>query len=141
MGGPAGVRALDRRAVGGCHLAAVVERLVRAPIEEDRSVAGEDRDHRQVDQGDRREDQRVLAAEELRQALLDLLVEDRAAEETRPARVGSPPLEVRRNDVDDLAIEVRLIEQGEVLYIGDEGAPPREASRDWSDGDGILYIE
>src|SRR6186997_3044476 len=79
--------ALDGGAAGAGGLAAVIDRLVRAGVEEDRARGGEQRDHRHVDVRDRRQDERVLAAEQLGQALLDLLVEDRAAEQARPARV------------------------------------------------------
>lgn len=42
----------------------------------------------------------------------------------------------------DRSARPRLREQGEVLYIGEEAAAaPRESSGDWSEGDGILYIE
>ena len=40
--------------------------------------------------------ERVLAAEQLGQALLDLLVEDWAAEQPRPARMRAPLVEHRR---------------------------------------------
>ena len=68
---------LQRRAARLRELAAVVDRLVRAAVEEDRAAAGQHRDHRHVDQRDRRQHERVLAAEQLGQPLLDLLVEDR----------------------------------------------------------------
>ena len=85
--------AADRGAAGLRDLAAVVDRLVRARVEEDRARGREQRDHRHVDVGDRRQDERVLAAEQLGQPLLDLLVEHRAAEQARPARVRAPRVE------------------------------------------------
>ena len=54
---------LDGCAVRPCKLAAVVDRLVRAPVEEDRAVAGENRDYREMDEGDRRQDEGVFAPE------------------------------------------------------------------------------
>ena len=88
--GVAEAEPLERRAVCGGELAAVVDRLVRAAVDEDRALAGEHRDHRRVDERDRRQDERVLAAEQLGQLLLDLPVEHGAAEQPRPARVSSP---------------------------------------------------
>ena len=73
--------ALDRRAVRGCELSALVDRLVCAPVDVDRPVAGEHRNHRHVDQGDRRQHERVLGAEQRSQPLFDLAVEDRTAEQ------------------------------------------------------------
>ena len=100
-------------------LAAVVDRLVRPAVDEDRAVAGQHGDHGQVDQGDRREDERVLAAEELDQPLLDLLVEHGAAEHPRPARMRPPLVEVLGDGVDDLAVEV----EAEVVAGGEVGEP------------------
>ena len=100
-------------------LAAVVDRLVRARVEEDRARGGQQRDHRHVDVGDRRQDERVLGAEQRGQALLDLLVEHRAAEQARPARVRAPRVEVGRDRVDDLAVEV----EAEVVAGGEVGQP------------------
>ncbi len=100
-------------------LAAVVDRLVGSAVDEDRPVAGEHRDHGQVDQRDRRDDERVLAAEQLDQTLFDLLVEDWAAEHARPARMRSPLLEVLGDDPDDLAVEV----EAEVVARGEIGQP------------------
>ena len=101
------------------HLAAVVDRLVGAGVEEDRARGGQQRDHRHVDVGDGREDQRVLAAQQRGQLRLDLLVEDRAAEQARPARVRPPGVEVGRDGVDDLAVEV----EAEVVAGGEVGQP------------------
>jgi hypothetical protein len=97
---------LDRRPSHLGELAAVVNRLVRAVLQEDRPAAREHRDHRHVDQRDRRQHERVLGADQLGEPFLDLLVEDRAAEEARPARVRPPALEVLRDGGDDLAVEV-----------------------------------
>ena len=108
--------ALDGRPAGGCELAAVVNRLVRAVVDEDRSVPGEDGDDGQVDQRDRGDDERVFAAEELDQALLDLGIEHGAAEHARPARMRPPLLEVLGDGIDDLAVEVEaeVVAGGEV---------------------------
>ena len=51
--------------------------------------------------------------------LLDLLVEDGAAEHARPARVRAPLLEVLGDRVDDLAVEV----EAEVVAGGEVGEP------------------
>ena len=59
--------ALDGRAPGLRHGAAVVDGLVGAGVEEHRAAAGQDRDHRHVDVGDRRQHQGVLGAEQLGQ--------------------------------------------------------------------------
>ena len=86
--------------------APVVDRLVGAAVEEHRAPAGQDGDHRHVDVGDRRQHQAVLAAQERGEPVLDLLVEDRAAQQARPARVGAPPPQVVGDRVDDLLVEV-----------------------------------
>ena len=111
--------ALDRGAARAGDLAAVVDRLVGPRVEEDRARGGQQRDHRHVDVGDRRQHERVLGAEQRGQALLDLLVEDRAAEQARPARVRAPRVEVGRDRVDDLAVEV----EAEVVAGGEVGQP------------------
>ena len=100
-------------------LAAVIDRLVRAAVEEDRAAGGQHRDHRHVDVGDRRQDERVLAAQELREARLDLLVEDRAPEQPRPAGVRAPAAQVLRHGVDDLGVEI----EAEVVARGEVGEP------------------
>jgi hypothetical protein len=82
--------ALDGGAARTRDLAAVVDRLVGSRVEEDRPRGGQQRDHRHVDVGDGRQHEGVLGAEQRGQALLDLLVEDRAAEQARPARVRAP---------------------------------------------------
>ena len=111
---------LDGRAVHPGQLAAVVDRLVGAVLEEDRPAAREHGDHGHVDQRDRRQHERVLGAEQLGEPLLDLLVEHRAAEEARPARVRPPALEVLGNRVDDLALQVEaeVVARGEVREPG-----------------------
>ena len=111
--------AADRGAARAGDLAAVVDRLVRARVEEDRPRRGEHGDDRGVDVGDRRQHQRVLAAEQLGQALLDLLVEDRAAEQPRPARVRPPLIQIGGDRLDDLAVEV----EAEVVAGGEVGQP------------------
>ena len=108
-----------RGAPRSSELAAVVDRLVSAVVHEDRAVRGQDRDHGQVDQRDRRKDERVLAAEQLGEPLLDLLVEDGAAEQARPARMGTPLLEVLGHGGDDLAVEI----ESEVVAGGEVGEP------------------
>ena len=50
--------------------------------------------------------QGVLAAEQRGQLVLDLLVEDRTAEQPRPARVRAPAAQVLGNRLDDLLVEV-----------------------------------
>ena len=85
-------------------------------------------DHRHVDVRDRREQQRVLAPDELRHLLLDLLVQDRASEEPRPGRVRAPSVEVLGHRVDDLPIEVepQVVARGEVEEpaVADPDPPP-----------------
>ena len=91
---------------GGEHRA-VEDRLVRAAVEEDRALAGEDRDHRHVDVRDRREQQHVLGAEELGHLLFDLDVGLRAPEQPRPRGVRSPARDVLGHRVDHLGVEVQ----------------------------------
>src|SRR5207237_3179118 len=86
---------------------------------EDRSAAGEHWDHGGVDVRDRREGEDVLSGEELDELLLDLLVEDRAAEETRPTRMCPPSRHVLRDRIDDLLIEV----EAEVVAGCEVGEP------------------
>ena len=130
--------ALDRGAAGAGDLAAVVDRLVRAGVHEDRARGGEQRDHGHVDVRDRRQEQRVLGAEQRGQALLDLLVQRGAAEQARPARVRAPPVEVRGDRLDDLAVEV----EPEVVARGEVGEPvvadPDHAAVDLVD-DGVHH--
>jgi hypothetical protein len=109
----------ERRAVRLREDAAVVDRLVRAVLEEDRPAAREHGDDGHVDERDRRQDERVLAAEEIGEALLDLLVEHRAAEQARPARMRPPPRKVFGDDADDLRVEV----EAEVVARGEVGEP------------------
>jgi hypothetical protein len=98
--------ALHARAVAARDHRPVVDRLVRPSVEEDRARARQDRYDRHVDVRDRREQQRVLRADELRHLLLDLLVQDRASEETGPRRMRAPSIQVRRHRGDDLRVEV-----------------------------------
>ena len=77
---------LEPEAADGCaarlgDLTPVVDRLVSTGVEEDGAGGGKQRDHRHVDVGDRREDERVLRPQQLSQSLLDLLIEDWAAEQ------------------------------------------------------------
>ena len=111
--------ALDGGAAGAGDLAAVVDGLVGAGVEEDRARGRQQRDHGHVDVRDRRQHERVLAAEQLGQARLDLLVDDRAAEQARPARVGAPRVEVGGDRLDDLAVEV----EAEVVAGREVGEP------------------
>ena len=111
--------ALDGGAAGAGDLAAVVDRLVGAGVHEDRARGGEQRDHGHVDVRDRRQQQRVLGAEQVGEPLLDLLVERRAAEQARPARVRPPAVEVRGDRLDDLAVEV----EPEVVARREVGEP------------------
>ena len=57
--------------------------------------------------------------EQLGQPLLDLLVEHRAAEQARPARVRAPGLEIGRDRRDDLGVEV----EAEVVAGREVGQP------------------
>ena len=84
----------------------VVDRLVRPAVQEHGAVAHEDRDHRHVDVRDRGEEQDVFARQQVGHLLFDLLVETRAAEETRPAGMGSPLGQVFGDRGDDLLIEI-----------------------------------
>ena len=111
--------ALDGGAAGAGDLAAVVDRLVGAGVEEDRARGRQQRDHGHVDVRDGRQDERVLAAEHLGEARLDVLVDDRAAEQARPAGVGPPCVEVRGDRLDDLAVEV----EAEVVARREVGEP------------------
>ena len=106
-------------AAGPGDLAAVVDRLVRPAVEEDRAAGGEHRDHRHVDVRDGRQHERVLASEELREPALDLLVQHRASQEPRPAGVGAPAAQVLRHGVDDLLVEV----EPEVVARREVGEP------------------
>ena len=113
-------KAPHRRAASLGDLAPVVDGLVRAGVQEDGPRGGQQRDHRHVDVGDRRQYERVLGAEQRRQPLLDLLVQHRAAKQTRPARVRAPAVEECRDPVDDLAVEV----EPEVVARREVGEPP-----------------
>ena len=72
-----------------------------------------------MDQRDRRDDERVLAAEKLDEALLDLRIEHRTPEHPRPARMCPPLLEVLGDRGDHLAVEV----EAEVVAGGEVGQP------------------
>src|SRR5262245_4868602 len=136
--------ALDGCASGGGELTPVVDGLVRAAVDVDRSVPGQHRDDGQVDERDRRDDESVLAAEELDQALLDLRVEDGAAEHPRPAWMRAPLFEVLGDGGDNLAVEV----EAEVVAGGEVGQPlvadPDHAAVDLVDdgvGHGVRPLE
>ncbi len=119
---------LDGRPAGGRELAAVVDRLVRSVVHEDRAIPGENRNDGKVDQGDRRENQRVFTAEQRDESFFDLLVEDGASEHPRPAGMRAPLLEIRGNGIDDLALEIEPeivagSEVGEPLVADSDHAP------------------
>ena len=118
----------DRRAAPGSEHRAVEDRLVRPAVEEDRPVAGEHRDHRHVDVGDRREQQDVLAPEQLGHPLLDLHVRPRTAEQPRPRGVRAPPIEILGDRGDHVGVEVQteVVARREVRQpvIADPDPPP-----------------
>ena len=64
--------------------------------------------------------ERVLAADELGELLLDLGVQARIAEQARPRRVRAPPREVLGHGVDDLLVEV----EAQVVARRPVGEPP-----------------
>ena len=99
-------KAPHRRAASLGDLAPVIDGLVRAGVQEDRPRGGQQGDHRHMDVGDRRQDERVLGTEQRRQPLLDLLVQRGAAEQTRPTRVCAPFVQECRDPVDDLAVQI-----------------------------------
>src|SRR5581483_10835296 len=72
-------------------------------------------------------DERVLAAEQVCEPPLDLLVQHRAAEEARPARMRPPLLEVLGDAVHDrpLEVESEVVAGGEVdePALADPDAP------------------
>jgi hypothetical protein len=72
--------AVQGGAVGAGDRAAVPDGLVRAGVDENGALVGQDGDDRGVDVGEGRQQQGVLGAEQLDQAGLDLLVEGGAAE-------------------------------------------------------------
>ena len=113
--------ALHGGAVRARHLGAVVDRLVCARVEEDRARPREHGDRREVDVGDRRQHQRVRAAQQRGEALLDLLVQRRAAQQPRPARMRTPRVQVRRHRLDDLAVQI----EPEVVAGREVRQPPR----------------
>ena len=108
--------ALDRRAVPAGDARAVVDRLVRPAVQEQHAAADQDRDHRHVDVGDRREQQRVLGPEQRGRGLLELFVQHGASEQPGPGRVAAPLREVLGDRVEDLLIEVQaqVVARGEV---------------------------
>ena len=97
---------LHRRAVTARNLAAVVQRLVGARVEEDRPAACQHRHDRRVNVRDRGQQQRVLASEQRSEPFLDLLVQHGAPQHPGPARMGTPGLESRRDRGDDVRLEV-----------------------------------
>jgi hypothetical protein len=105
------VRAGDHRAV--------VDRLVGAGVQEDRPLVGQHRDDRSVDVGEGRQQQAVLGPEQLGEPDLDLLVQDGAAEHARPARMGAPPLQVGRDGLQHVLVQV----QPEVVAGGEVDQP------------------
>ncbi len=109
-------KAAHRGATRARHLAAVVDRLVCARVQKDRPRGRQHRNHRGVDVRDRGEHKRVLAAQQLAESSLDLLIQRRAAEQARPAGVRPPGLQVGGHRVDDLAIQIEaeVVAGGEV---------------------------
>ena len=111
----------DGGAVAARHLAAVVHRLVRARVEEDRPAAGEHRKHRGVDVRDRRQEQRVLAPEQRGQTRPRSA---RTAPGSRAAATSSDACPRRASAggiaVDDLRLEV----EAEVVARREVGEPP-----------------
>ena len=97
-------------------LTAVVDRLVRASVQEHGPRGGQQRDHGHVDVSDRGQYERVLGAQQRRQPLFDLLIQHRATEQARPAGVRSPLVEERGDPLDDLAIQVEteVVARGEI---------------------------
>ena len=96
---------------------AVVDRLVGPGVQQDGAAVGQDRDDGGVDMGEGGQQQGVLNAEQLPQLGLDLLVQHRAAEHPRPAGMGAPAVQVGRDALDDLAVEVepQVVAGGEVV--------------------------
>jgi hypothetical protein len=66
--------------------------------------------------------------------------------DSRPLRdrvrpVNTNVIRYERRGAERIA-RARVLEQGEVLYIGDDAPiPSGKETREWSDGDDILYIE
>jgi hypothetical protein len=69
--------------------------------------------------GEGRQQQRVGPAEQLGEPGLDLAVQGRAAQHPRPARVGPPPVQVGRDGLDHLAVQV----EAEVVAGGEVDQP------------------
>ena len=72
-----------------------------------------------VDVGQGRQQQRVGRAQQLGQPGLDLPVQGRAAQHPRPARVGPPLVQIGRDGLDHLPVQVKA----EVVAGGEVGQP------------------
>ena len=114
------LEALDRRAANRRELAALVDRLVRAPVDEDRPAGGEHGDHGKVDERDRRQHECVLGAEQLRKPRLRSPRRARGCPSRRD-QLGCVPQRSRYSGTrfDDLALEV----EAEVVTGGEVGEP------------------
>ena len=87
--------------------AAVVDRLVRPAVKEDGPAPREDGNDGHVDERDRRQCERVLCTDELGQLRLELFVEHRASQQTRPARMRPPMVQVRGDRIDDAPVQIQ----------------------------------
>ena len=97
---------VERRPVPSGDLAPVEDGLVSPTLQEDHSRSGEHRDDGHVDVGDGGEQQCVFATQERAELCFDPLVEDRASQQSRPAGVRTPGIEVCRDCIDDLSVQV-----------------------------------
>ena len=100
--------ALDARSMSPGDHRPVVDRLVRPPVEEDHAAAGEHRDDGHVDVRDGREQQHVLRAHQLGHLRLDLLVQHRAAEQSRPARMRGKVVVIEETDENEYFKDRRI---------------------------------
>ncbi len=57
------LEAVQLRAPERSELCALVDRLVRPPVDEHGAAGSQDRDHRKVNERDRRQDEHILGAE------------------------------------------------------------------------------
>ena len=97
---------MDRGASGPRHHAPLVDGLVGLGVDDHGPLAGQGRDHGQVDQRDGRKQQGVGCTEQVGQPVLDVDVGAGTPEEPRPTRVGAPTPEVRHHRLDDLRVQV-----------------------------------
>jgi hypothetical protein len=121
-------------AVGPGGHAAVPDGLVGPGVHEDGPVRGQHRDHRGVDVGQGRQQQRVGRPQQLGQAGLDLGIQGRVAQHPRPAGMGPPAVQVGGDGLDHLAVQV----EAEVVTGGEVDQPaladPDAAPVDLLDG-------